>query len=214
MTKTFSEDFINGGKNKVQTINEIQLNIDLHNLKKILKKYSQNSVITEKVLSYSSIDFSFDEITRDSKSFFYFCETDGKFIINNFHEDNEGSIQINKNFFLELSKHSSTDFKIYFLDRDLWDLVFCVFNNGKLLYSCENVSDWEDPLFFDNVPYFVKLAKLQGMKKKSNLEGNKVWDSEEVYDIIYEFRDLLASNDNTYLKIAPDWYLNMKSIPH
>ena len=49
------------------------------------------------------------------------------------------------------------------------------------------------------------------MKKKKNEDGDKLFDSDEIYDLIYEFRDNLFSG-NTYLKLAPDWYLNMKSI--
>ena len=71
--------------------------------------------------------------------------------------------------------------------------------------------DWENPDFFESVPYFVKLAKANGLKKKNNENGFKVWDSEEVYDLIYDFRDNLCSED-TYLGLAPDWYLKMKSI--
>jgi hypothetical protein len=185
------------------------LNLNLTDLKKILKNYTRNSEISEKILQSSSTICSFEDINSDCTSLFYYCEAQNKLIINNFHENNDDSILITKAFFIKLSKHSSTNFKIYYLDRDFWDLVFCVYNNGELLYSCENVSDWENPLYFDNVPYFVELAKGKGMKKKKNGAGHKVWDSEEVYNLIYEFRDLLASNDNTYLKIAPDWFLKI-----
>lgn len=197
-----------------QSLNEIFLNLDLNEFKKLLKKYTRNSKISEKILSSSTDICAFDDIRMDCSSLLYYSKASGKLILNNIHEDNEDSLRINKNFFLELSKHSLGNFKVYYLDRDLWDLVFCVYINGELFYTCQNVSDWEDPLYFETVPYFIELAKDQGMKKKRTINGKKVYDSEEIYDLIYEFRDILASRENTYLKIAPDWFLNMASISH
>ena len=46
---------------------------------------------------------------------------------------------------------------------------------------------------------------------KKDEYGDKVWDSEEVYDLIYDFRDNLLSGDE-YLNMAPEWYLELKSI--
>lgn len=212
MPKKIDIELTNSQEFPNQSINEILLNLNLTDLKKLLKKHTRNSEISEKILHSSKNICSFSDINRDCTSLFYYCEAQRKLIVNNLHEDNEDSILITKDFFLKLSKYSTTNFKIYYLDRDLWDLVFCVYNKGELSYSCQNVSDWEDPLYFDDVPYFIALAKEKGMKKKKNEDGDKVWDSEEVYNLIYEFRDLLASSDNTYLKIAPDWFLKMQSI--
>ena len=199
---------------KNQHINEVVINLKLNDLKKFFKKYTRSSQVNEKILSSSTNICCFEEITTETRSLFYYCEIEGKLIINNYHEENEDYIFINKDFFVELSNYSSTNFKIYFLDRELWNLVFCVFNEGEVFYSCENVSDWEDPTYFDNVPYFVEMAKSKGIRKKKDENGDKVWDSEEIYNLIYEFRDLLASTDYTYLKIAPMWFLNMQTISH
>jgi len=49
------------------------------------------------------------------------------------------------------------------------------------------------------------------MKKIKNEYGEKLYDSEEVYNIICDFRNNLYDS-KTYLSIAPDEYLNMKSI--
>ena len=46
----------------------------------------------------------------------------------------------------------------------------------------------------------------KGMKKKKNEDGDKYYDEDEIYDLIYEFRDNLLSGDDTYLKVAPEWF--------
>ncbi len=48
---------------------------------------------------------------------------------------------------------------------------------------------------------------------KKNEDGDKEWDSDEVYDLIYDFRDNLVSGDE-YLNLAPDWYKSLKKIPN
>jgi len=190
--------------------NEIQLNIQLSDLKKMMKKYVSASV-TEKILTVSDSIQCFSDITSDDNSFFYYSEADGKLIMNYLLEDVEDEIRLSEDFFKDLSKHTKSDFKIVYLDRNLWELSFCVFSKGKISFENSSVSDWEDPCFFDDVPYFVKLAKANGLKMKKDEYGDKVWDSEEVYDLIYDFRDNLLSGDE-YLNMAPEWYLELKSI--
>ena len=190
--------------------NEIQLNIQLSDLKKMMKKHVSAGV-TEKILTVSDSIQCFSDITSDDNSFFYYSEADGKLIMNYLLEDVEDEIRLSEDFFKDLSKHTKSDFKIVYLDRNLWELSFCVFSKGKIYFENSSVSDWEDPCFFDDVPYFVKLAKAKGLKKKKDEYGDKVWDSEEVYDLIYDFRDNLLSGDE-YLNMAPECYLELKSI--
>jgi hypothetical protein len=190
--------------------NEIQLHIQPSDLKKMMKKHVSANV-TEKILTVSDSILCFSDIASDDKSFFYYSEANGKLIMNYLLEDVEDEIRLSEEFFKELSKHTKSDFKIVFLDRNLWELSFCVFSKGKLSFESSSVSDWEDPFFFDDVPYFVKLAKANGLKMKKDEFGINVWDSEEVYNLIYDFRDNLLSGDE-YLNLAPEWYLALKSI--
>ena len=195
-----------------QDKNEILLDMKFADLKKILKKYAAKSVTDEIVMVSDSIN-DFADISSDNQSYFYFSEAKGKLILNYLIEDNYDKFEFGLDFFKEISKHSKGDFKIVYLDRSLWRLSFCLFTKGEVQFMEDSVSDWEDPMYFDDIPYFAKLAKSRGMKKKKDEYGDKVWDSEEVYDLIYEFRDNLASGYE-YENIAPDWYSNFKSIPN
>jgi hypothetical protein len=199
-------------KPKAHGKNEILLNLKLADLKKLLKKYATTS-ITDKILMVSESVQSFDDITSDETSFFYFSESNGKLIMNFLLRDVDDEFRFNDDLFKDLAKHTKSDFKMVFLDRNLWELSFCVFTKGEVKYEYSSVSDWEDPFYFDDVPYFVKLAKDRGMKMKKNEDGDKEWDSDEVYDLIYDFRDNLVSGDE-YLNLAPDWYKSLKKIPN
>jgi hypothetical protein len=154
---------------------------------------------------------SFADITSDDKSFFYYSEANGKLIINFLLEEVENEISLNEDIFKDLAKHSKSDFKIVFLDCKFWELSFCAFTNGETKFEKSTLSDWENPYYFDDVPYFVKLAKDKGMKMIKDEDGDKVWDGDEVYDLIYEFRDNLIYGD-VYLNLAPDWYKEIKTI--
>jgi hypothetical protein len=215
--KLFSKSKVSGKKMKASEENahgknEILLNLKLADLKKLLKKYSTTS-ITDKILMVSESVQSFDDITSDDTSFFYFSESNGKLIMNFLLRDVDDEFRFNEDLFKDLAKHTKSDFKMVFLDRNLWELSFCVFTKGEVKYEYSSVSDWEDPFYFDDVPYFVKLAKDRGMKMKKNEDGDKEWDSDEVYDLIYDFRDNLVSGDE-YLNLAPDWYKSLKKIPN
>jgi hypothetical protein len=215
--KLFSKSKVSGKKMKASEENahgknEILLNLKLADLKKLLKKYSTTS-ITDKILMVSESVQSFDDITSDDTSFFYFSESNGKLIMNFLLRDVDDEFRFNDDLFKDLAKHTKSDFKMVFLDRNLWELSFCVFTKGEVKYEYSSVSDWEDPFYFDDVPYFVKLAKDRGMKMKKNEDGDKEWDSDEVYDLIYDFRDNLVSGDE-YLNLAPDWYKSLKKIPN
>ena len=215
--KLFSKSKVSGKKMKASEDNahgknEILLNLKLADLKKLLKKYSTTS-ITDKILTVSESVQSFDDITSDDTSFFYFSESNGKLIMNFLLRDVDDEFRFNEDLFKDLAKHTKSDFKMVFLDRNLWELSFCVFTKGEIKYEYSSVSDWEDPFYFDDIPYFVKLAKDRGMKMKKNEDGDKEWDSDEVYDLIYDFRDNLVSGDE-YLNLAPDWYKSLKKIPN
>lgn len=194
-----------------QDKNEIVLNLKLAELKKLLKKYATKAV-SDKILMVSESVQSFGDITSDDTSFFYYSESSGKLIMNFLLRDVEDEFRFNDDLFKDLSKHCKSDFKLVFLDRNLWELSFCVYTKGEVKYEYSSVSDWEDPFYFDDVPYFVKLAKARGMKMKKNEDGEKEWDADEVYDLIYDFRDNLVSGDE-YLNLAPDWYKSLKKIP-
>jgi len=215
--KLFSKSKVSGKKMKASEDNahgknEILLNSKLADLRKLLKKYATTS-ITDKILMVSESVQSFDDITSDDTSFFYFSESNGKLIMNFLLRDVDDEFRFNDDLFKDLAKHTKSDFKMVFLDRNLWELSFCVFTKGEVKYEYSSVSDWEDPFYFDDIPYFVKLAKDRGMKMKKNEDGDKEWDSDEVYDLIYDFRDNLVSGDE-YLNLAPDWYKSLKKIPN
>jgi hypothetical protein len=194
--------------------NEILLDLKFADLKKFLKKYVAKSV-TDKIVMVSDTINCFEDISSDDQSYFYFAESTGKLIMNYLVQDNynENAFKFGLDFFNEISKHSKGDFKMVYLDHSLWQLSYCLYTKGEVQFMEDSVSDWEDPMYFDDIPYFVKLAKSRGMKKKKDEYGDKVWDSEEVYDLIYEFRDSLASGCE-YENIAPDWYSSYKSIPN
>ena len=196
--------------------NEIMLNCSLSDLNKLIKKYDGKIEYDDfgkkiKLLTISKGPLSFDDVDSDNKTVFFFSEQEGKLIINSIVESSYLQIDMIENFFKDLSKLTSNDFKVSFINRDNYTLAFCIFLKGELMYLANSVEDWEDPLYFEDVPYFVELAKQKGMKKKKNEDGDKSYDSDEIYDLIYEFRDNLFSGDS-YLKLAPDWYLKMKNI--
>ena len=91
--------------------NEIQLNIQLSDLKKMMKKHVSAGV-TEKILTVSDSIQCFSDITSGDNSFFYYSEADGKLIMNYLLEDVEDEIRLSEDFFKDLSKHTKSDFKI------------------------------------------------------------------------------------------------------
>ncbi len=197
--------------------NEILCSCKLNDVKKIIKKHGGNEFYddfgtTIHLIKSVQDSISFDDITSDDKEVFYWSENESRLIIHRLIKSSFEQIDLTEDFFKDIAKFSKTDFKVSFLNRDTYKLVFCINRNGKVYYDESRVEDWEDPLYFEDVPYFVKLAKQRGMKKKKNEIGDREYDSEEVYDLIYELRDNLLSGDNTYLELAPDWYLEMKTI--
>jgi hypothetical protein len=196
--------------------NEISLNCSIEVLNKLIKKHGGKSEYDDfgkkiKLLTVCKEPFYFDELDGESSSVFFYSEKENKLIINKVIESSYQQIDMTEDFFKGLSKLTANDFKVSFINKDNYTLAFCIYSKGELKFVYDGVEEWEDPLYFEEVPYFLELAKQKGMKKKKNEDGDKCFDSEEIYDLIYEFRDNLFSGD-TYLKLAPDWYLNMKSI--
>jgi hypothetical protein len=194
--------------------NEILFNGKLSDLKKIIKKNGGKDVYNDfdkKILLIDSFSklVSCDDLNRNNKEVFFWSLSNNKFFINRFIESSYEQIDMSEEFFNEIAKYAINDFKVSFLNKDNFKLVFCICKKGKIYYEHSTVMDWEDPLYFEDIPYFVKLAKESGMKKKRDEYGDKRYDSEEIYDLIYDFRDNLLSGDDTYLKMAPDWYLEM-----
>jgi hypothetical protein len=202
----------NNSETMPQDKNEIILSLKLPELKKIFKKYASSS-ITDKILTSSESIQTFGDISSSDESYFYFVESEGKLIMNYLIQDNYDEFRLDEDFFKELSKHTNADFKIAYVNRNIWSLSFCLFSKGEIQFSEDSVNEWEDPMYFDDYPYFVKLAKSKGMKKKKDEFDDKVWDSQEVYDLIYEFRDNIASGYE-YVNLAPEWYIDYKSIPN
>ena len=214
--------------NLVLRKNTVYAEIKFADLKKTILKYSGTKIIEKKlldeILNIKSAVSSYDDIDIECKSIFYFDESKGQIIINDKilrHSENDNSDKIVEladsilceGFFSELSKKSIVDFKVHFLINSFVErLGFCVFNGGEFYFEDSSVENWEDPDQFEAYPYFVKMAKNAGMKKVKNEYGEKLYDSEEVYNIICDFRNNLYDS-KTYLSIAPDEYLKMKSIP-
>ncbi len=213
--------------NLVLSKNTVYAEIKFADLKKTILKYSgtktiETSVLDE-ILNINSAVSSYDDIDAECKSIFYFDESKGQIIINDKilrHSENDNSDKIVEladnilceGFFSELSKKSKVDFKVHFLINSFVErLGFCVFNGGEFYFEDSSVENWEDPDQFEAYPYFVKLAKGAGMKKVKNDYDEKLYDSEEVYNVICDFRNNLYDS-KTYLSIAPDKYLKMKSI--
>ena len=208
--------------------NTIYAEIKLADFKKLITKYSGTKIIEKSIfngiLDIKSSVSSFDDVDEECKSIFYFDESNGKIIINykilrnskNKYSDKivEFSDSILcEGFFSELSKKAKEDFKVHFLINSFVErLGFVVFSRGEFYFEDSSVDNWEDPDQFEAYPYFVKLAKYAGMKKVKNEYDVKLYDSEEVYNVICDFRNRLYDS-KTYLNIAPDEYLKMKSIP-
>ena len=208
--------------------NTIYAEIKLADFKKLITKYSGTKIIEKSIfngiLDIKSSVSSFDDVDEECKSIFYFDESNGKIIINykilrnskNKYSDKivEFSDSILcEGFFSELSKKAKEDFKVHFLINSFVErLGFVVFSRGEFYFEDSSVDNWEDPDQFEAYPYFVKLAKYAGMKKVKNEYDVKLYDSEEVYNVICDFRNRLYDS-KTYLNIAPEEYLKMKSIP-
>ena len=192
--------------------NQLKLNIKYEELKKIIKKhggvfsFERFGQISE-LLVLVNDTFSLSDLQGDESSVFFFSDKSQMLFINPFVIDSYQQIDMQIDFFKSLVKFATSEFKVSFLNRDSFKLVFCVYNDKKLNFEASTREDWEDPCFFEDYPYFVELANERGLKKIMNEDDEELYDSEDVYNIIYNFRENLLSSDDTYLKIAPSWYI-------
>jgi len=193
--------------------NTFLLKDDLSAFEKTLKKhkvkleYDDFGNVVPLIKEYDE-SISFDELDFDLKSVFFYSKNEKKLFLNKLIEDSYQQIDISEEFLEDFKKNVDGDFKLAVLHKDSFRLVFCKCEGKELQFEATSVEDWEDPDQFELFPYFVELAKSKGMKKKKNEDGDKYYDTDEIYDLIYEFRDNLLSGDDTYLKIAPDWFLD------
>ena len=228
--KSNSEEVTSKSLNSLSRKNTIDLDIKAPVLKKIIVKHSGlkkiEKNIFDRILDMRSTISSYDELNDGCNSIFYFDESNGKLIVNDRilrlagDDLSDQVVEIAnsilcEDFFTDLSKKSRKDFKVHFLINSFVErLGFCIYDGeGKFYFEDSSVENWEDPDQFETYPYFVKMAKNAGMKKVKNEYGEKLYDSEEVYDIICDFRNNLY-DANTYLNIAPEEYLKMKNIPN
>jgi hypothetical protein len=127
--------------------NEISLDLKISDLKTLMSKYVTNT-ITDKILTISESIQSFDDITSDDKSFFYYSEANGKLIMNYFLEEVENEINLNEDIFKDLAKYSKSDFKMVFLENKFWELSFCVYTNGETKYEKSIINDFRHNLVY------------------------------------------------------------------
>jgi hypothetical protein len=202
--------------------NELIFNGKYADLLKIIKKhggketYKDGGNKVSLIKKYDSDIAYGDLIDNDTVELFHLSEATKKLIINRIVSSFDAGEEflVTEEFLNDISKLVEGEFKLSVLNRNNWTLIFYGNVNGKIEYYETSLSEWEDPYYFEEEPYFVKLAKQKGVKMKKDEDGEKMYDSDEIYDIIYEFRDSLISWPDTYLEIAPEWYLKMKSIKH
>ena len=183
--------------------NEILLNCDYKKFLELVKKFKEKMEYKYLDKKIPLIEVHDGEISFDDLEFerggpvFYWSKTNSKLIIHYSIERPSEQINLNGNFFKELAKYTKSDFKITIWDMESREMFYVLNKNGILKYDVV----CEDDLYTD-VPYVQNLAKSKGLKKKGG-----EYDSDEMYDIIYELTDdfLNASND-TYLEIAPTWF--------
>ena len=115
-------------------------------------------------------------------------------------EDSYQQIDISEEFLEDFKNNVDGDFKLAVLHRDSFKLVFCKCEGKELQFEATSVEDWEDPDQFELFPYFLELAKSKGMKKKKNEDGDKYYDTDEIYDLIYII--LSFADDESLFKLA------------
>ena len=114
--------------------NTFLLKDDLSAFEKTLKKhkvkleYDDFGTIVP-ILKEIKESLSFDELDLDSKTVFFYSEPDNILFINRTIEDSYQQIDMDEDFFNDLIKISEGDFKLSFLNRDNFKLVFCKYEN-------------------------------------------------------------------------------------
>jgi hypothetical protein len=183
--------------------NEILLNCDYKKFLELVKKFEgkmeyENFDITIPLIEVHEEEISFDGLDFERGGpVFYWSNANSKLIIHYSIEMPSEQINLNGDFFKEIAKYTNSDFKITIWDMESREMFYVLNKNGELKYDVV----CEDDLYTD-VPYVEKLAKSKGLKKK---DGE--YDSDEMYDVIYELTDdFLNASNNTYLEIAPSWF--------
>jgi hypothetical protein len=158
----------------------------------------ENFDITIPLIEVHEEEISFDGLDFERGGpVFYWSKANSKLIIHYSIEMPSEQINLNGDFFKEIAKYTNSDFKITIWDMESREMFYVLNKNGELKYDVV----CEDDLYTD-VPYVEKLAKSKGLKK---IDGE--YDSDEMYDVIYELTDdFLNASNNTYLEIAPSWF--------
>ena len=183
--------------------NEILLNCDYKKFLELVKKFDGKMEYENFDNKIPLIEVHDEEISFDDLEFerggpvFYWSEANSKLIIHFSIEMPSEQINLNGDFFKELAKYTTSDFKITIWDMESREMFYVLYKNGALKYDVV----CEDDLYTD-VPYVQNLAKSKGLKKK---DGE--YDYDEMYDVIYELTDdFLNASNETYLEIAPTWF--------
>ncbi len=183
--------------------NEIMLNCDYKKFLELVKKFKGNMEYENFDKKIPLVELHDGEISFDDLEFerggpvFYWSKANSKLIIHYSIKMPSEQINLNGDFFKELAKYTTSDFKITIWDMESREMFYVLNKNGALKYDVV----CEDDLYTD-VPYVQNLAKSKGLKKKGG-----EYDSDEMYDVIYELTDdFLNSSNNAYLEIAPTWF--------
>ena len=183
--------------------NEIMLNCDYKKFLELVKKFKGKMEYENFDKKIPLVEMHDEEISFDDLEFerggpvFYWSKTNSKLIIHYSIETPSEQINLNGDFFKELAKYTNSDFKITIWDMESREMFYVLNKNGTLKYDVV----CEDDLYTD-VPYVQNLAKSKGLKKKGG-----EYDSDAMYDIIYELTDdFLNASSITYLEIAPTWF--------
>jgi hypothetical protein len=183
--------------------NEIMLNCDYKKFLELVKKFKGKMEYKNFDKKIPLVELHEEEISFDDLDFerggpvFYWSKANSKLIIHYSIESPSEQINLNGEFFKELSKYTNSDFKITIWDMEIREMFYVLNKNGVLKYDIV----CEDDLYTD-VPYVQNLAKSKGLKKKGG-----EYDNDEMYDLIYELTDdFLNSSNSTYLEIAPAWF--------
>jgi hypothetical protein len=183
--------------------NEILLNCDYKKFLELVKKFKGKMEYENFDNKIPLIEVHEEEISFDDLEFerggpvFYWSKANSKLIIHYSIETPSEQINLNGEFFKELAKYTNSDFKITIWDMEIREMFYVLNKNGTLKYDVV----CEDDLYTD-VPYVQNLAKSKGLKKKGG-----EYDSDAMYDVIYELTDdFLNTSNDTYLEIAPAWF--------
>jgi uncharacterized protein (TIGR02145 family) len=205
------------GKTKVKILskkdvnrNEVILNCDIKKFEKLIIKFrgklkTKGSINLTKEEKGPISDVYFESGGPD----FIYSRADKKLFINNSFLGDVGdrcpflSSNETEEFFLGLAKLSDDDFKIDIWNMESKRIHWCKYSNGELLYAFDDEDRWY--FDFDSYEYFLSIAKNKELKKIKDEYGNKDYDNEEKYNIIYDFIDELLAGRGATL-IAPDWY--------